>query len=131
MTNFGESNDDFLTIFYEMPLFFKLFGGLVFIIVMGGFAYVIIRGLFMWLSNNAAEVTQKKCKVIDKRTEVWGGSGDSSANTNYYITFELEDSSRIELYVKDKYFGIITIGDTGELTYQGTRFKEFKRTIVN
>jgi hypothetical protein len=122
MTNFTEPNS-FLSFFHELPLVFKFFGGLV----IGGFAYVIIKGLATWISNNASEVTQKRCKVVDKRTEVWGGSGDSSANTNYYITFELEDSSRIELHVKDKYFGLITIGDIGELIYQGTRFKEFNR----
>lgn len=130
MTNFTEPNS-FLSFFHELPLFFKLFGGLVFTIVIGGFAYVLIKGLATWLSNNASEVTQKRCKVVDKRTEVWGGSGDSSSNTNYYITFEFEDSSRIELHVRDKYFGLVAIGDMGELIYQGTRFKEFNRTINN
>lgn len=124
MIDFREPNG-FLAFFNDMPLFFKV----VFTIVIGGIAYVIIRGLFTWFSNNASEVTQKRCKVVDKRTEVWGGSGDSSSNTNYYITFEFEDGSRKELYVRDKYFGLIAIGDIGELVYQGTRFKEFNRTI--
>lgn len=34
--------------------------------------------------------------AVSKRTEVWGGSGDMAAKTNYYVTFELEDGSRRE-----------------------------------
>ncbi|CAM2905262.1 DUF2500 domain-containing protein [Paenibacillus sediminis] len=126
MNNFDAPNG-FLDFLSEIPLFFKIFGGLVFTLVVGGFLFVIIRGLKIWLSNNASEIITQKCKVVDKRTEVWGGSGDSSANTNYYITFEFEDHTRKELYVSAKHFGLIVIGDQGELTYQGTRFKEFSR----
>ncbi|NBC70153.1 DUF2500 family protein [Paenibacillus sacheonensis] len=111
-----------------MPLLFKLFGGLIFAIVIGGFLYVIIRGLWMWTSNNAADLVTKAVTVVDKRTEVWGGSGDSSTSTNYYVTFEMHDRSRLELQVRDNKFGLIVIGDQGELTYQGTRFKEFRRS---
>lgn len=127
-SNFGQPNG-FFDALGEIPVFFKIFGGLVFTLVFGGFLYIIIRGLTMWISNNAAELARRTCKVIDKRTEVWGGSGDSSANTNYYITFEFEDRTRIELYVRPQQFGLITIGDAGELTYQGKRFKQFNRDL--
>jgi hypothetical protein len=126
MNNFGEPNG-FFGFIREMPLFFKLFGGIVFTLVVGTFLFIIIKGLKSWISNNAAEMINKRCKVVGKRTEVWGGSGDSSANTNYYITFEFEDSTRIELYVRANHYGLIAEGDQGELTYQGTRFKEFIR----
>ncbi|MFC0273910.1 DUF2500 family protein [Metabacillus herbersteinensis] len=39
---------------------------------------------------------------------------------------ESEDN-RIELQVKADVSGVVVEGDEGELTYQGTRFKEFKR----
>ncbi|GMK39577.1 membrane protein [Paenibacillus sp. CCS19] len=128
MNNYGEPNGffDFLD---EIPLFFKLFGGTLFIIVVGAFGYVIIKGLSGWASNNAAQIMTKRCKVTDKRTEVWGGSGESSANTSYYITFEFEDHSRIELPIRDNQFGLISVGDQGNLTYQGTRFKAFNRDL--
>ncbi|WP_029192877.1 DUF2500 domain-containing protein [Paenibacillus harenae] len=111
----------------EVPLFFILFGGAIVTLVVGTFLFVIIKGLSSWASNNAAELVTRSCKVVDKRTEVWGGSGDSSANTNYYITFEFEDRSRKELPVQSDRYGLIVVGDQGELTFQGTRFKEFKR----
>lgn len=128
MNEFGQRSG-FFDFLREMPLFFKIFGGLVFTLVAGTFIYVIFKGLSTWISNNAADLAQERCKVVDKRTEVWGGSGDSSANTNYYITFEFDNRTRKELPVSAKHFGVIVIGDLGELTYQGTRFKEFKRII--
>lgn len=130
MNHFGEPNG-FFGFIREMPLFFKLFGGIVFTLVVGTFLFVIIKGLKSWISNNAAETINKRCKVIGKRTEFWGGSGDSSASTNYYITFEFEDTTRKELYVNAIHYGLIAEGDLGELTYQGTRFKEFIRLNVN
>ncbi|WP_083180331.1 DUF2500 domain-containing protein [Paenibacillus yonginensis] len=128
MNHFGEPNS-FFDFFQEIPLFARIFIGLLFFIVIGGFVFIIIKGLSTWISNNASAIVQKKCNVIDKRTEVWGGSGDSSTSTNYYITFEFEDHTRI--YLRDKDFGLISIGDQGELRYQGTRFKEFIRSQQN
>ncbi|MFC5528726.1 DUF2500 domain-containing protein [Cohnella yongneupensis] len=123
---FGESQG----FFAGMPLFFKLFGGFVVLAIAGTIIFVIVKGVGTWSSNNASPVVQARCKVIDKRTEVWGGSGDSSASTNYYITFEFEDGNRVELPIRSNQFGLIAQGDQGELTYQGTRFKGFNRTIM-
>ncbi|QHW29690.1 DUF2500 domain-containing protein [Paenibacillus rhizovicinus] len=111
----------------ELPLLFKLFGGFVFIVVVGGFLYVILRGTWRWTANNASEVITSPVTVVDKRTEVWGGSGNSSASTDYYVTFEFDNGSRIELQVRGDKYGLIVVGDHGPLTYQGTRFKEFHR----
>lgn len=111
----------------ELPLFFKLFGGLI----IGIFLIIVLKGLGIWVSNNNSEVITKKCRVVDKRTEVWGGSGDSSASTSYYITFEFEDHSRTELQLNGNEFGLIVVGDRGELTYQGTRFKDFTVSEVH
>jgi hypothetical protein len=122
-----DNNPGFFGFIKEMPLFIKLFGGFVFIMVIGGFLYVIVRGLRIWTSNNASEIVTTAVTVVDKRTEVWGGSGDSSASTNYYVTFEMDDQSRIELPVRSDRYGLIVAGDQGDLSYQGTRFKEFNR----
>jgi len=113
----------------EMPIFFKIFGGLLFILVVGSFLFLIIRGISIWISNNNAEIMTRRCKIVDKRTEVWGGSGESSVSTNYFITFEFEDNTRKELQVKANDYGLFVVGDVGELTYRGTRFLNFNRII--
>lgn len=128
MNGFGDDTG-FFGFLKEIPLFFKLFGGFIFAIVIGGFLYVIVRGLRIWIGNNSSEIVTRAVTVVDKRTEVWGGSGESSASTNYFITFELEDQSRFELQIRADRYGLIVVGDQGDLTYQGTRFKEFNRWV--
>ncbi len=105
-------------------IFFVVFGLIAFVIIMG-----IVKSISAGLSNQAAEQVQRSCKVVDKRTRVRGGSGNFSASTDYYITFEFDRGERKELEVKDTDFGMIVIGDRGEVHYKGTRFLEFVRLM--
>lgn len=114
-----------------MPPFFKLFGGAIFLFVIGMFLFIIVRGLKTWFSNNQAEVITTVCRIVDKRTKVWGGTGDTRTNTSYFITFEFEDGSRKEFRVRSKQFGLLVAGDMGDLTYQGSRFISFNRMNEN
>ncbi|QOR68883.1 DUF2500 domain-containing protein [Cytobacillus suaedae] len=107
------------------------FGTIIFLIVIGGFIYVIGKGLMTWSSNNAATPVSTFAKVLSKRTQVYGGSGESRARTAYFITFELGSGERVELQVKPKDSGLIVEGDKGTLMYQGTRFNGFSRKVTN
>ncbi|WP_239711692.1 DUF2500 domain-containing protein [Paenibacillus sp. 19GGS1-52] len=113
-------SDSFMS---STPLFFKLF----FLIIVGFFIFIIVRMVNLWMSNNASPLVIARCTAVTKRTEVWGGSGDTGASTSYYVTFELENGSRVELQVQSRVFGLIVEGDLGELSYQGSRFKGFRR----
>lgn len=53
----------------------------------------------------------------------------SSYTTHYHATFQVESGDRMELAVNDKEYGMLAEGDTGKLTFQGTRYKEFVRNI--
>ncbi|MFB9328531.1 DUF2500 domain-containing protein [Paenibacillus aurantiacus] len=118
----------FFSFLNEMPLFFKLFGGLVFVLVVGGFASVLIRGARQFAVNSASDLVERPARVVSKRTEVWGGSGEMSASTNYYVTFEFQDGARVELPMKGTEYGLLAEGDSGVLTHQGTRYKGFRRS---
>lgn len=66
--------------------------------------------------------------VIDKRTHVWGGSGDSSAKTHYYVTCETEDGQRNEYQVWDgNLYGRMTADDAGVLFARGKFGLDFDR----
>lgn len=119
-----QMGSDFMEFQSFNTIFFIVFGLIVFVIIMG-----IVKTIGAGLSNQAAERVQRSCKVVDKRTRVRGGSGDFSASTYYYITFEFDGGERVELEVKDTDFGMIVIGDCGELHYKGTRFLEFVRVM--
>ncbi|THF73064.1 DUF2500 domain-containing protein [Cohnella fermenti] len=112
-----------------MPGLVTFFIVIVGLVVVGGIVLSVGKGVTVWAENNASEVLSRPCRVVDKRTQVWGGSGDSGASTNYYITFEFEDRERVELPVRANQYGLIAIGDRGVLTHQGTRFKGFERSL--
>ncbi|MBB6671622.1 DUF2500 domain-containing protein [Cohnella nanjingensis] len=109
------------------PHAFQFFFFLIFAVVICGFAFAIVKGLSTWTRNNASELISRPARVVAKRTNVWGGSGESSSSTSYYVTFEAEDGSRAELAVNGKTYGMLAEGDVGQLTHQGTRYKGFDR----
>ncbi|MGD8189929.1 DUF2500 domain-containing protein [Brevibacillus ginsengisoli] len=100
---------------------------LVFGIILSIFLYAIMKGLITWSKNNASPILTVSAKVIGKRTRTSGGSGNSSVSTSYYLTFEYDTGERAEFHVSGDEFGLLIEGDTGTLTYQGTRYKGFRR----
>lgn len=118
-----------LTVFTEgaiSTLLLILFA-VLFVLIIGTFIWVLMKSLKVWTSNNNAPLQERECKVVAKRMQLSGGSGKSSSNTSYYVTFEFEDQSRQELWIGRQQFGYMVEGDRGHLTFQGTRFKEFER----
>lgn len=109
------------------PDSFTIFFFLIAAIVIGGIVFSVIKGLRTWSRNNASPLLTRPASVIAKRTEVRGGSGNTSASTDYYVTFQFEDSSREEFEIKGTQFGLMAEGDQGELEFQGTRFLDFRR----
>jgi hypothetical protein len=44
-----------------------------------------------------------------------------------YVTFEVESGDRMEFHVAGHEYGMLIEGDTGNLTFQGTRYLGFDR----
>ncbi|WP_054768234.1 DUF2500 domain-containing protein [Lysinibacillus parviboronicapiens] len=107
--------------------FESIFISVIFIIVFGTFAFVMINGITQWAKNNAAPVLTVPAKIVTKRTNTRGGSGNSAAHTTYYVTFEVQNGDRIELQLNGRKYGQLADGDFGLLTFQGTRFQIFER----
>ena len=114
----------------DLPIGLLVFGGFVVAIVVSVFATVIVKGVGQWLRNNASPVVTTSARVVTKRGEVHGGTGESRAQTAYFATFEMPSGERCELALPARESGLIAEGDTGQLTYQGTRFKGFARTSI-
>ncbi|MBC8080582.1 MAG: DUF2500 domain-containing protein [Gorillibacterium sp.] len=110
------------------PIIFLIVFGVFFTAIVGVILFAIIKGLMTWSKNNTAELRRVTAKVIAKRVSVSGGSGDSSATTHYYMTFELDTRERLEFHVHDQVYGLNVEGDLGTLMFQGSRFKSFDRS---
>lgn len=107
-----------------------------FILVFGYIIVAAIRGGIQWNNNNNSPVLTVDAKVVAKRTTVdrrHHHHGDDmsmhhmSSSTTYYVTFEMVSRDRMELRVPDREYGMLAEGDTGKLTFQGTRYKGFER----
>ena len=53
----------------------------------------------------------------------------TTSSTRYYATFQVESGDRMELYIPRNEYGLLAEGDRGKLTFQGTRYLGFERSI--
>jgi len=118
-----------------MFLPFEFFFFIIFAIILGLFIFNLIRGIRQWHYNNQQPVLTVEAKVVDKRNHVsrhahnHNGHVHHTTSTTYYVTFEFESKDRLELKVPRDKYGYMVQGDVGKLTFQGTRFIDFKRQL--
>lgn len=117
------------------PILFML----LFFIVIGMFAFTAISGIKTWNRNNNSPRLTVTAKVVSKRMDVSShqhhNAGDATgahgchttSTTSYFVTFEVESGDRMELHVSGTEYGMLVEGDTGRLTFQGTRYLSFER----
>lgn len=127
--------------FSSAPAGFQFFFVLIAALVIGGFIYAIVSGARTWISNNNSPILTVDAVIVSKREDVsvhrHGNAGDvtgahgyhTTSSTTYYVTFEMENGERKELHVSGKEYGLLAEGDSGKLTFQGTRYKGFERSI--
>lgn len=108
--------------------------GIAFVWVIGIIIYRAIQGGMEWNRNNNSPILTVGAKVVAKRMSISGHNhhhGNNmhhhSSSTTYFATFETESGDRMELKMRDKEYGMLVEGDTGKLTFQGTRYKGFER----
>ena len=106
---------------------------LIFMMVFGIIIFRMVSGAKEWKKNNDSPVLSVSAKVVAKRTDVKyhhhhvNEQVHHSSSTNYYVTFEVERGDRMEMKIKGNQYGMLVEGDRGQLTFQGTRYLEFKR----
>ncbi|MDR1710630.1 MAG: DUF2500 domain-containing protein [Propionibacteriaceae bacterium] len=79
--------------------------------------------------NRSAPMLSSLATVVEERVSRYGG-GESSIREQHFATFEMPDGSRFELAVPENVAGVITAGDVGQLTWQGSWFIGFQRQIL-
>lgn len=109
------------------PGLFVIFFVIVFIFIIGIFIFGIGSGIRQWSKNNNSPRLTVPAEVVTKRTNTSGGSGDSSAHTSYYVTFEVSSGDRMEMQMNGQEYGMLADGDVGILSFQGTRYLSFER----
>ena len=115
---------------------------IIFFCILGLIIYNIAKNISTWNQNNHSEKLIVLAKIVAKRTQVSQHKQPNAGNptgahgftvmssTSYYVTFELENGERMELSVKGPEYGMLAEGDTGALSYQGTRYLGFENTLI-
>lgn len=103
----------------------------VFLIIIGVFIFSAVKGLSTWNKNNHSPLLTVPAKVVTKRSHTRhrhnSHTHHSSHSTSYYVTFEFDSGDRLELHVSSSEYGYLVEGDKGQLSFQGTRYKDFER----
>ena len=122
--------DGFSVMEILFPFFFFAVFGMVLIVLV----VTLVRGIGEWHKNNNSPRLTVPAKVVSKRTSVshghhHGANGHmhTTSSTRYYVTFEVESGDRMELGVSGSEYGMLAEGDSGKLTFQGTRYLSFER----
>lgn len=117
-----------------MAVFF-IFFFLVFGIIITMFIVTAVRGVSQWRKNNRSPRLTVPAKVVSRRADASmsthhhgaGAHMHTSRSTWYYATFEFESGDRMEFTLSGEEYGLLAEGDSGRLTFQGTRYISFER----
>ena len=99
----------------------------MFVLVFGVIIVTMVRGIGEWNKNNHSPKLTVPVTVVAKRSDVHRGIETMHTFTNYYVTFQVESGDRMEFEISDTEYGMLAEGDSGELTFQGTRYLNFQR----
>lgn len=103
---------------------------LVFFLVISVFIVTFVRMISEWVSNNNSPRLTVEATIVAKRDQVHrhrSSNGHTHRSYSYHITFQFESGDRMELRVPSNEYGLLVEGDTGKITFQGTRYISFER----
>ena len=112
---------------------------IMFLLIFVMIIFTFVKGITTWHKNNNSPCLTVSARIVEKRQDtthnkqpvagdITGAHGyHTISNTSYYITFQVESGDRMELSVSGSEYEILTEGDTGKLTFQGTRYLGFER----
>ncbi|MFB5676096.1 DUF2500 domain-containing protein [Paenibacillus terreus] len=104
------------------PVFFVMILGII--ILSAG------KEVLGWKRNRTEPVLTVSSRIASRRMYIQQRQLDDASpatKTLYYITFEVESGDRLEFKVNGEQYGMCSEGDSGRLTFQGTRYIGFER----
>ena len=115
---------------------FNIMFTIVFLLVTVTFVVILVKGISEWNKNNHSPRLTVPATIIAKRTNVsrrrnGGANGHHHhhTSTTYYVTFQVESGDRMEFHISGQEYGLLIEGDKGNLSFQGTRYLGFERSI--
>ncbi len=121
--------------FHTHSLFFDIFPvifSIVFLLIASVIVIAVIKSISQWNKNNHSPRLTVQATIVAKRYNTSHHHHGTEmhmhhSSTTYYATFQVESGDRMELQIPSTQFGYLVEGDTGRLSFQGTRFLSFDR----
>jgi len=94
------------------------------------FFLIIGKNMTQWFKKENSPRLTVPAKIVDMRrkTHHHHSNGHHHHSHTYHITFEVESGDRMELKVHRNEYGLLTVGESGMLSFQGTRYLGFERS---
>ena len=95
------------------------------------FFLIIGKNIAQWFKNENSPRLTVPAKIVDMRrkTHHHHSNGHHHPSHTYHVTFEVESGDRMELKVSRNEYEMLTIGEQGKLSFQGTRYLGFERSL--
>ena len=121
--------------FQLMNAVFPLLFLIVFVFVISTIVGTFVSKAKRERKNDQSPRVTADAKVVSKRMQVGQNRQSSGDNdmmrsytySKYFVTFEFESGDRLELPVDGSDYGLLVEGDSGKLSFQGTRYLGFQR----
>lgn len=120
-----------MDLFFSYAGLFPIFFSVVFLMIFGVVIANIISGIKRMKRDKASPRLTVEARVVAKRMDVRthrNGDNINHRSTIYYATFQVESGDRIELSLDGSDYGLLVEGDSGRLSFQGSRFLSFERS---
>lgn len=106
---------------------------IVAIALVGACVVIFAKAIAEWVKNNRAPVETVPAEVRelftkDDTTMMPMGSDGAMmpvSDTQYCVRFALSDGRVVEHHIPRRLYNSLAVGMRGQLTYQGTRFRDF------
>lgn len=121
--------------------FLRILGILIFAFVVGMLVFIIVKMIRDKRKNDASPRLTVDAFVASKYTRTSSMdqpmAGDPTGahgfqhmtTTHYFMTFEVASGDRMAFEVDEAEYSMLAEGDTGRLSFQGTRYLGFERGL--
>ena len=94
------------------------------------FFAVVAKNIAQWFQNENSPRLTVPARIVDlrRKTHHHHSNGHHHHSHTYHVTFEVESGDRMELKVSRSEYGTLILGDSGKVSFQGTRYLGFERT---
>jgi len=93
------------------------------------FFAVLAKNIAQWFKNENSPRLTVPAKIVDMRrkTHHHHSGGHHHHSHSYHVTFEVESGDQMELRVTRMEYGNLAVGDSGKVSFQGTRYLGFEK----